>query len=391
VSLPATRSWRSTSPGPTEPASERLYAVWESKRTPTVSRLLLASFGPDGWSEPIEISGDVAPLKDEPRILIGRDRFAVHEAPDELQSRNRTVIHVLWREEGSAGSGLFYTPVILEAGKYVGWNPVVALADLEPELTGEPEPEAADLLRNPVLAPGQDIYSAIIAFASPASGRMITVEARLLPGELGFLADDIRGDIIEIGSHDRGAIATLAKSFAAEIVETAHQLNSDVVQHFADLARAAVVADYDAKPDQPPGALADHVRADIIEIGDRLLGGPGPHGLPCELLEVGPGTGGGQAASPSEPGVTHLVRLRIVADRPAPPLDGIPGTIFVSEDGERLLVGWLSKGKVYYTESGEDTAAAGEVWTAVKHLTLTERLGLSEAAAILEARVKRQR
>ncbi len=374
-----------------EDASARLYVVWESKKSPTVSRLLLASFDVDGWSDPIEISGDVSPLKSEPRMLIGHDRFSVLDTKSKLQSRNRTVIQVLWRQEGSAGTGLYYTPVILEAGKYIGWNPIVALTDLElypPDPAGATGP--SDLLRTPVLAPGQDIYSAIIAYLSPRTGRMVTVEVRLLPGELGFLADRIRADIIEIGNHDRGRIVSLAKSFRSEVVATGHQLNTDLVQHFADLARAKIVADYDADPHQPPSDLADRIRADIIEIGARLLAGPGNQGLTRELLQVGP-EDEGPAVGSGNPGITHLLDLEVVADRPAPPLDGVSASIFVSEDGERVLVGWLSDGKVYYTESGEQSGPTGEVWTAIKHLTLSERLGVSEAAAILETRVERQR
>ncbi len=372
-----------------EDSSERLYVVWESKKSAAVSRLLLAGFDTDGWSQPIEISGDVSPLKDEPRVLIGRDRFALRDATGESQSHSRTVIHVLWREEGSAGNGLFYAPVILEAGRYIGWNPVVALADLETD-SGTPDGAAAELLRTPVLAPGQDIYSAIVAFASPTTGRLIAVEARILPGEIGFLADDIRADIIEIGNRDRDKISALAKAFRSEVIDTAQQFNSDLVQHFADLARAAILDDYDSDPDQPPGALADRIRADIIEIGARLLGGSGGRGLAYQLLQVDPddsdqGTGG----SPFE--VTHLLSLKTVADRPIPPLDGIPANIFVSEDGEQLLVAWLSKGKVYYTESGEQSGPTGEPWTPVQHLTLSERLGIPEAAAILESRLQRQR
>lgn len=374
-----------------EDASNRLYAVWESKKTPTVSRLLLSSFGGDGWSEPIEISGDVSPLKDEPRILITRDRFSLRDADGDRATRSRTAIHVVWREEGADGSGLFYTPVILEAGRYLGWNPVLHLAEIEPEAS-EPEPgaEALDLLRAPVLAAGQDIHSAIIGYLSVATGRLVTVEARLLPGEIGFLADDIRGDIIEIGARDPEMVTSLADKSQAQILNVGHRLNSGVLGHFADRARGSIFGLQESQPDLPIEAAADDIRGDIIEIGASLFGGPGVQRQQSRLLEVGPAPTD-EPGGENTPTVTHLLHLRLVSDRPAPPLDGVRAHMFLSEDGERVLVGWAHGGKVYYTESSAEPGPGGEAWTPVQRMTLTERLGIPEAAAILESRVRRQR
>lgn len=375
-----------------EDDSQRLYVVWESKKSPTVSRLLLASFDGDGWSDTIEISGDVAPLKDEPKVLISRDRFSLTDATGELHSRARTVIHVLWREEDVAGSRLFYTPVILDAGTYLGWNPVIPLTDFEPTATKAQEPvESAELLRTPVLTAGRDINSAIVAFASPTTGRLITLEVRLLPGELGFLADYFRGQILAGAPSDQGEIESLAERFRGHIIDIGDRLNQGTVQVFAERASQALRDLYEADPQRPVSALADKFRGHIIDIGLKLMGGPGLQAAPSKLVELDPS--GDQGGTQPVPSVTDLLHLQVIANRPAPPLGGIPAHIFVSEDGEQLLVGWLDHGEVYYTESGEDTAdaAGGKAWTPVKHLTLSERLGIPEAAAILEARVKRQR
>ncbi|HEX6199204.1 MAG TPA: hypothetical protein VF150_02985, partial [Thermoanaerobaculia bacterium] len=290
-------------------------------------------------------------------------------------------------------SGVFYTPVVLEAGRYVGWNPVVALASFEPEA---PEPAAgaaaSELLRVPELTAGEDVHTAVIGYVNSASGRLVTLETRILPGELGALADDIRADIIEIGAREPGKVQAVAEKCRADIIEIGNRLNGGIVRHFADRASGSVAGISSAEPERPLEALADDVRADIIEIGADLLGGPGMQRKGSRLLEIGPaGPPASGGSNPPATGTTHLVRIQLVSDRPAPPLDGVAAKIFMSEDGERVLVGWASKGKVYYTETLAQPGPQGEAWTAIKHMTLTERLGIPEAAAILEARVRRQR
>lgn len=373
-----------------EDTSQRLYAVWESKKTPTVSRILLADFGADGWSDPIEISGDISPLRDAPRVLMTRDRFALCDAAVETCTRSRTAIHVVWREEGPDGAGFYYTPVILERGRYLGWNPVVALADLDPNPVDSTAVEASDLLRAPELTAGQDVHSAIIGFLSPASGRLITVEIRLFPGEIGFLADDFRGQIIDIGGRSRDDFEAIADKFRGQIIDIGHRLNGGVVRVLAHRAHNALLELYDADPDRPITAIADDFRGQIIDIGVDLLGGPGVVARASKVLEVG-ASEDGEATGLHSPSVIHLLRVQVVSNLPKPPLHHVPAKIFLSEDGETVLVGWASQGKVYYTESLGEPGPGGEAWTAVKHMTLTERLGVVEAAAILESRVRRQR
>lgn len=374
-----------------EDAPGRLFAVWESKKKPTVSRLLLASFGADGWSEPLEISGDVSPLKGEPQVLISRDQFTSWSSEGTSESRSRTAIHVTWREQTPTGSALFYTPVILESGRYIGWNPVIPLDELAPEESAsKASTEAVSLLRTPTITAGQDLHSAIIAYLGPSTGRLMTVEVRLLAGELGAVADDVRADVVGTGVGGREDVQALADDIRADIIEIGHDLNPELIRSLAKHSARSLVEIYDADPDLPVHALGDRIRADIIEIGARLLDGPRDTRRVKMQLELEP-EAAAEADGPEAPRVTHLVRLRIVESRPAPPLGGVPAHILASEDGERVLVGWIAEGKVFYTESPWEADPEDEVWSPIRHLTLTERLGPLEAAAILEARVKRRR
>lgn len=374
-----------------EDTTDRLYAVWESKKTPTVSRLLLAHFGEDGWSAPIEISGDVSPLKDEPRILITRDRFTVGAVQGALTSRTRTAIHVVWREEHGEEPGFYYTPVLLEGGRYLGWNPVVALGELDSAPTAaDPEAVPAHLLRTPELAPGRDLHSVVVGFFSPKSGRVVTAEIRLVPGEIGFLADDFRGQIIEIGSRDRAGLGALADKFRGQIIEVGHRLNGGVMAHYGERARLSFLQLLESSKDRPIGALADDFRGQIIEIGADLTGGPGGH-THAKLVEIAPPEEPGEEPGTGTPNVRHLLRIQAVSSHPAPPLGEVAARLFLSEDGERVLVGWLHRNKVYYTETVQEPPEGTAPWSPVKFLTLTDELGPFEAADILEARVRRHR
>lgn len=376
-----------------EDTTNRLYAVWESKKTPTVSRLLLAQYGEDGWSTPIEISGDVAPLKDEPRVLVARDRFTVSAEKGALAARTRTAIHVVWREEHGTDTGYFYTPVLLENGRYLGWNPVVSLGELDPSPAAEHAAAVpAELLRTPELAPGRDLHSVVVGFFHPKSGRVVTAEVRLIPGEIGFIADDFRGQIIEIGARGRGGLPALGDKFRGQIIEIGHRLNGGVMAHFGERARRSFLDLLEGSAGRPVEAIADDFRGQIIEIGAQLTGGPGG-GIRAKLVEVAPPEApaeGAEGVDAAAPAVRHLLLVQSVAAHPAPPLGEVSARMFLSEDGERVLVGWLQRNKVFYTETVDEPARGEAPWSPVRSLTLTDDLGPFEAADVLKARVRRR-
>lgn len=377
-----------------EDSSRTLFVVWESKRNPTSSRLLIAARGPGGWPQPVEISGDVAPLKDEPRVAVARDRFLVRNAVGELIVRHRTVIHVAWWEESPEGGRVYYTPVILAAGFYAGWNPVVALDTVSP---AAPEAVAAavspQLARALVLAPGRDLGSVVIGFVDPTTSRLSSIEARVLPGEIGFLADGFRSQIIDIGARNRDRIVSLADTFRSQIIDIGVRFNGGILSYFADRAAATLVEMYDAAPNRPLTALADEFRSQIIDIGVDLLGGPGnvaaAPAMVVEVAPVHPDLPAGVAPTLITP---HLVQLQLVASRPAPsvpgPGDARPAQIFISEDGEEALVGWPEEGAVAYVEN---LSGATETWSETKRLVLGESLDEAAAEEILRSRVQRRR
>lgn len=370
-----------------EPASQIAYAIWESRRDSETSAILLAGFREDAWLGPVEIASHAAPLKQAPTVLITRDEFGQADVTEGQVRTTRTVLHVLWWERSGAGEPIVrYSPVVFEDGAYVGWNPVFRLDALDPNeptegLTGSP-----DLFRSPALSAGTDVHTAMIAFANPRTGRLLTVQARVLPGELGLLADRIPDAVVTAGYSDgEDRLAAIRGTLRSHVIEIGDRFNPAVIEHFADAAVAAAEVLYEAKPNRPIAALADELRSHVIEIGARLLGGVErpTQAKASRVLEVTP-----LEADAAEV-VSSLVDLRLVRDLPVP--EGVSGTsdIYASEDGTRLLVSWKSGRGIFYSESLPEAAegGGGASWTMPLALELGEEADEAEIEAILRARV----
>lgn len=401
-----------------EADSGTAYVVWESRSDPGSSSVLLAGLRGGDWTEAYELSGDVDPLKGSPLVLITRDRYDVPTVADGIVQRNRSVLHVVWWERAAGGSeSIQYTPVVLEAGAYVGWNPVYRLNDLDPAGAAPPSAAGASLYSSPSLSRGKDLHTVMVAFANQESARLLTVEARVLPGELGLIADRLHDAVIDTGfdaGEDR--LRSIRGVLRAVIIEIGRRFNPGVTEHFAESVVEAAQKLHDARPHRGIRPFAGDLRATIIEIGVQTLGDVDRQieSKATRVLEVA--DAGTAAGGPAE-NVPSVVRLRLVRDLPAPTQpdgaeevdepdgpDGAapggpapprgPARIFASEDGTRLLVSWEREGEVVYTESLETSAGPqgeGSSWTEPLTLDVGEG-GLSpdEVERILRSRVQRQ-
>jgi hypothetical protein len=402
-----------------EADSGTAFVVWESRAAAEPSRVLLAGLRGDEWTDPHELSGDVDPLKGSPQILITRDRYQLPTVADGIVQRNRSVLHAVWWERAGDGTeSIQYTPVVLESGVYVGWNPVYRLNDLDPQSQSAagsaPAGPGDGLYSSPSLSRGKDLHAVMVAFANRETSRLLTVEARVLPGELGLIADRLERAVVEIG-YDPGPdrIRSIRGVLRATIIEIGVRFNPGVTNHFAESVVEAAQKLHDAKPHRGIRPFAGDLRATIIEIGVQALGDVDRQveSKSSRVLEV-VDEGGSQASGQSVPSV---VRLRLVRDLPAPQEPDDPGRlapaapggeaphtparIFSSEDGTRLLVSWEREGTVVYTESVElgkgAKAGTGEApsWTAPLVLEVGDgagRLSADEVERILRSRVQRQ-
>ena len=89
-------------------------------------------FDGETWTETIEVSGDPVPFKGPPRVAVTRDAFGLAGNPSQ-----RTILHLVWWEQRESAVIVFYSPITLIDGEFIGSNPVVALNQFEVEAPEE--------------------------------------------------------------------------------------------------------------------------------------------------------------------------------------------------------------------------------------------------------------
>lgn len=371
-----------------EPGSGTAYLLWESRRASGSSAILLAGLRGDEWIGAVELSGDAAPLKRAPSVLVTRSEFPRPTVTEGQVVQGRTVLHVVWWEHaGNGDAAVQYTPVVMEDGTYVGWNPVFRLDRLDPNEALAGPAADSELYRSPTLSPGLDVHTVVIAFANPRTGRLLTVQARVLPGELGLLADRIPDAVAAAGySEGPDRIENIRGVLRSHVIEIGARFNPGVIGHFADAVVAAADVLHEAKPNRPAKALGDDLRSHVIEIGAHMLGDVGRPAMAksSQVIEVRAGDEGVSEA------FSNLVHLRVVRDVPAPEVGSGAVRVYVSEDGQRLLVSWQDEEGVSYRESLSEAAvqtAEEGVWTAPLALELDGATAGPEVESILRARV----
>ncbi len=286
---------------------------------------------------------------------------------------------MVWWEAAVEGDRTYYTPVVLDQGTYLGWNPVYRLS----ALVGSPAsvaPLPEGLARSPRLSVGRDGRSAILGFVDEASSRLLVAEALVLPGELGYMAD--RGDekLRQAGGE---AFDKLLDDLRGQIIEIGDRLHPGIISRFAEDVVGAARELHDEEPGKPVESLGDKLRGQIIEIGARSLVDidRSPPPLAAATIELAPPEG-----SPQPP---ELIDLRLVADLPAPPAVEGPAQIYLSADGSRVLVSWFHDDQILYTESKAESGP--DAWSEPKQLVIDESLTGVDPAEILQARARQLR
>ncbi len=362
-----------------EDDSNTLFVVWESRTTPLSSVLMLAGFDGTHWTKPIQLSGNPFSSKSSPQLAITRDSYPVADKDGAPVMRRRTVLHLIWEEEGASGNfEILYTPVILEEGIYLGWNPVYHLNDfLADGDSGSSFAPPLPLVHSPVLQNGQDARTVVVAFASTPGRWLTSLVIDVLPDELSRLSEGVRSSIIEIGR--QGSFPAnrqpLAEKARADVIARGTAFHTDVVQYMGDQVQGQILAD----KGNDLAALGEKVRSSIIEIGVRLSGrGLRDRGdtAKARVAEIE------DPQTEPEASPAHLIHFRVADSRPVPQVGSNGVRLFTSESGEDMLIAWNEKDRVLYRMSKNDG------WTDQREIRLSEAVNLERAYEILAQRVR---
>jgi hypothetical protein len=341
----------------------------------------LIGFGPDGWSERIELVGNPFAAKSPPAVAVTRDSFRSVDAAGAATEVVRTLVHLVWGQEGESGWDAMYAPVLFVDGAYTGQTPLLRLDGVVPAPADPAAAAAAPRLTVPVVRPGGDAASVVVGFDSPADARFRTVEIRLVAADLVRLAGEARAHIIDTGARAEtpDELRSIADGARAHIIDTGVTFDPHIVRSLADGARAHIIdTGVTVRSDDDLRRLASEARAHIIDTGVSMSQG---------LRRIASGEMGTSArvAIPTVDGAEaeHLLVLNALSARPTPPVPADGVEVFLSKRGSDAILAWSDAdgSKVFYLES------EGGAWSSQRVLELGPGLSAAEAFAGLDSRI----
>ena len=364
-----------------EETSQSIVLIWRKDTNVFHQNLNLSSFQAGRWSETIEVTANPFATKTTPQVTMTGDEYEIRNADGTMEAVKRTILHVIWWEEGSAGDKVLYAPLTLLNGVYTGSHPVFAINDFDTQ-AGSPAAFAAEiapeLVQSPRIQSGRNDHSVVISFANPRNGLLTSVECTVLPGELSVLAGGARAHIIESGAKHKGDLKKIADDARAHIIESGVKLHPKVLSLMADEARAHII-ESGARFGSDLKRLALSVEGQLVETGSIILENARTIADQSEAPR-------GPQIMPMDSGATvaALLQVRTLAGHPAPQTGSATTTIYASEDGQKVLVAWTEEAstEVRYREW------RGESWSQVLSLHLTTSLTRERVDQILEQRVR---
>jgi hypothetical protein len=343
-------------------SSEITYLIWEGVHNGVHPLLYLRSFDGTTWSGEIELSGSPFSRKGHPQLAINRDRSI---DPSTNLPIDRTVVHVAWWEEQGGVLSKRYTPLVLEAGRFLGAHPVLGLDQMAAQA-----PTATVLLGETLkVQPGPQSGSALVGLVNSGTAELLTVEAAVVPQGLSRLAAQIEEFIARQDSSI--SLQDLSTLVNVELNRVGSFLAPATLDFFrASLMQLLATVDPVEVNESGMTFLGSRAGANIVIIGYRsVIDGPAADGSTKVIRISGPGT---QVAS-------HHVSLRRLGTWALP--EAPEGAQFYfSRRGLDATVAWDGENKVYYRET------LGGAWSEMRTIDLTQTLDRASALAILERR-----
>jgi len=366
-----------------ETDSSTVFLVWESRSSVSRSVLRLSSFDGTAWAPAIEVTGNSYSAKTSPQLITTRDAYSDTDADGHPALKHRTVLHLTWSEETApAFYEAFYTPIILDEGTFIGANPILALNSFDTSADRPTATVPPELVRTPMMQAGRDGRTIMVSFTSALTGHLVALEVDVLPTQLRQLADKARAYIIDLGSHQKPDLPTVATKSRDFILSSAGDFQPEVARSMADLLQSYILSLSPAPAGSDFKPLAEKARAYIIDLGAKFSGhvlrsGAGESKAASQIFQIVP-----RQDELAENPPTHLLQVRIAASRPAPVVGTGAIQVFVSETGANALVSWAGNDRVYY----RDSMATG--WSEVREVKLTDSFDINKAYDVLNQRVQ---
>jgi hypothetical protein len=340
-----------------DPSSQTPFLVWEKWVNFIHPELNLVHLTPDGWSEVAELSGSPFRQKSSPTFAITHDSVLRPQAEGQLVPSERTVVHLVWLELSGEGTySAQYTPVVIQDGAYVGWNPVFRLNDLISDVPAGAPSALPGLVQAIAVGSGSDDQSVNIVFADAASGRVATVTARALPRELTELSDSLGNSLAQHGGNFDPAAPECRPALADFVRHTATELGNRLQAGFV-AAMADDLSHFVLDPEQSGPcdveSLADAVRVRVLDSGAKLIRSavsPVADFMRHQAVELGNRLETGPTAH-------HQIQLGLLSARQVPATGGGKTSVMASRSGKNVLVAWEHDGLLSYRET------RGEGWS----------------------------
>lgn len=363
-----------------DPATQTLYTVWQ-RQTASSSTIGLVGLAGGEFGGFLEVTDRASAVKSALQVSITRDAYTRLAADASRSTVERTVLHLLWWEPASQQS--YYKPILLVGGTVLAGQPAVTLGDLDgPAVEPTASQVSPALYAAPRTAAGRNDHAAILGFANSRTGRILSIEVSVVPGEMSALADDLRSYIEQtavIG--DAQDLQNIAEAVRGHIISTGARITDSfqpgMLQFLGDAVRGhiistGVVFDGDAT------ALAEDARRFALRSGVNVIANgldrPGMAPLQTAAILDVPG-------APLATG-SQQVEMRITASHPAPATGDGVHTLLLSPDGVATVVAWDAAGAVDYR------TWQANAWTTPNTLKLGPTLTHDQALSLLQRSVR---
>lgn len=378
IALPGNHGARSEAVQLTTSRFGGLVAVW-LRPSGEGHTLEFATWDGDAWSEVGSLLANDSSLvfPTRPHVTVADDylRLAMENEAGEPETvqLERILFHVVWSEDDGR---VRYSSIVFNDGSFVGWNEIVTLSSAFSEMHSESEAKEVPQSLQGTLAVAAEPGGLNVTLTDDLFGRLGTLRIQALPLAMELLGDAILEGVLDnADAFDPDDLSALADEIRAEIVHLGSKVDldpnvgaflSDQIGDFVELSGSEFGWDL--------LALAEATQVEALDLG-RSVYSATVVGAGGEVTVINVGDFLDHNGHRDE--FSRLIRISVSGDFAAPEDVGDGVQMHVSPDGSALALSWVDEetGAVHWTEGRHGT------WSDSKSLATSET---TDEAAIRE-------